>query len=188
MHCCVPQISCIQGTPPYPVSCTTLQFLQFQPSMLIILTRTQLVLLPISNVRGAVLCLPRLCLLQGLEPPAKPSEKPAPKAAKPRAKPSTKSAAKPAAQVAATTHPHPPFGSRIRRMCRLFCRIVGFLDPAELFYLFVGFSEFCPTTDSLFAPLACLCKWVCCIQGNTFLYVLRRILRFPQFQVVPAKL
>jgi hypothetical protein len=65
---------------------------QFQQWMLIILTRTQLVLF------SAVLCLPRLCLPQGLEPTAKP---PAPKAAKPGAKPSTKSAAKPAAQVAA---------------------------------------------------------------------------------------
>ena len=69
--------------------------------MLIILTRTHLVLLSISNVLGAVLCLPRLCLSQGLEPTAKPLAKPGPKAAKPRARPSTNSAAKPAAQVAA---------------------------------------------------------------------------------------
>ena len=26
VHCCAPQVSCIQGTPPYPVSCRTLQF------------------------------------------------------------------------------------------------------------------------------------------------------------------
>ena len=65
------------------------------------LTRTQLVLLSTSNLLGAVLCLPRLCLPQELEPTAKPPAKPAPKAAKPPAKPSTKSAAKPAAQVAA---------------------------------------------------------------------------------------
>ena len=45
---------------------------QFQPWMLIVLTRTQLVLLSISNLLGAVLCLPRLRLPQGLEPPAKP--------------------------------------------------------------------------------------------------------------------
>jgi len=57
---------------------------QFQPRMLIILTRTQLVLLSISNLLGAVLCLPRLCLPQGLEPTAKPPAKPAPKAAKPQ--------------------------------------------------------------------------------------------------------
>ena len=76
-------------------------FSQFQPWMLITLTRTQLVLLSISNLLGAVLCLPRLCLPQWLEPPAEPPAKPAPKAAKPSAKPSTKSAAKPAAQVAA---------------------------------------------------------------------------------------
>eukprot|EP00670_Eutreptiella_braarudii_P029332 CAMPEP_0174380478 /NCGR_PEP_ID=MMETSP0811_2-20130205/123399_1 /TAXON_ID=73025 ORGANISM="Eutreptiella gymnastica-like, Strain CCMP1594" /NCGR_SAMPLE_ID=MMETSP0811_2 /ASSEMBLY_ACC=CAM_ASM_000667 /LENGTH=145 /DNA_ID=CAMNT_0015533361 /DNA_START=861 /DNA_END=1298 /DNA_ORIENTATION=+ len=56
-------------------------------------TRTQLVL-SISNVLGAVLCLPRLCLPQGLEPTASS------KAAQPRAKPSPMSAAKPAAQVA----------------------------------------------------------------------------------------
>ena len=74
---------------------------QFQPWMLIILTRTQPVLLSISNLLGAVFCLPRLCLPQGLEPTANPPAKPAPKAAKPRAKPSTKSAARPAAQVAA---------------------------------------------------------------------------------------
>ena len=43
---------------------------QFQPRMLIILTRTQLVLLSNSNLLGAVLCLPRLCLPQGLEPTA----------------------------------------------------------------------------------------------------------------------
>ena len=73
---------------------------QFQPWMLIILPRTQLVLLSISNLLGAVLCLLRLCLPQGLEPTAKPPAKPAPKAAKPRDKPSTKSAAKPAAQFA----------------------------------------------------------------------------------------
>ena len=77
-------------------------FSQFQPWMLIIWTRTQLVLLSISNLLGAVLCLPRLCSPQGLEPTAKPPAKPRAKPpAKPRAKPSTKSAAKPAAQVAA---------------------------------------------------------------------------------------
>ena len=69
VHCCGLQISCIQGTPPYPVSYRTLlQFFTFQPLMLVILTRTQLVLLSISNVLGAVLCLPRLCLPHGLEP------------------------------------------------------------------------------------------------------------------------
>ena len=65
---------------------------QFQPWMLIILTRTQLVLFSISNLLGALLCLPRLCLPQGLEPAAKPPAKPDPRAAKPRAKPSTKGA------------------------------------------------------------------------------------------------
>ena len=54
MHCYVLQISCIQGTPLYPVS-----FSQLQPWMLIILTRTQPVLLSISNVQSAVLGLPR---------------------------------------------------------------------------------------------------------------------------------
>ena len=39
--------------------------------MLIMLIRTQLVLLSISNFLGAVLCLPRLSLLQELEPTAK---------------------------------------------------------------------------------------------------------------------
>ena len=43
----------------YPVSCRALSFSQLQPRMSIILTRTQLVLLSISNVREAVLCLPR---------------------------------------------------------------------------------------------------------------------------------
>jgi hypothetical protein len=43
---------------------------QFQPWMLIMLTRTQLVLLSTSNLLGAVLCLPRLCLPQGLGPTA----------------------------------------------------------------------------------------------------------------------
>ena len=33
MHCCVLQISCIQGTTLYPVSCRTLNFSQFQPCM-----------------------------------------------------------------------------------------------------------------------------------------------------------
>ena len=60
---------------------------QFQLWMLIILTRTQLVLLSSSNPLGAVLCLPRLCLPQGLVPTAKPPAKAAPKAAKPRANP-----------------------------------------------------------------------------------------------------
>ena len=60
--------------------------------MLITLTHTQLVLLSISNLLEAVLCLPRLCLPQGLEPTAKPPVKPAPKAAKPRAKPSRNNA------------------------------------------------------------------------------------------------
>ena len=40
------------------------RFPQFQPWMLIILTRTQLVLLSISNILGAVLCLPRLWALR----------------------------------------------------------------------------------------------------------------------------
>jgi hypothetical protein len=84
VHCCVLQISCIQGTPPYPVSSRKLGVSQFQPWMLIVLTRTQLVLLSISNLLGAVLCLSRLCLPQGLEPTAKPPAKPAPKAAKPQ--------------------------------------------------------------------------------------------------------
>ena len=39
-------------------------FLQFQPCMLIILTRTQVVLLSISNVLVAVLSLPRFWALQ----------------------------------------------------------------------------------------------------------------------------
>ena len=70
--------------------------------------RTQFVLLSISNLLGAVLCLPRLCLPQGLEPPARPPAKPDPKAANPRAKPSTKSAAKPAARVAAKSAAREP--------------------------------------------------------------------------------
>ena len=72
MHCCVLQISCLQGTPLTLYHAEHFSVLQFQPWMLIILTRTQLVLLSISNVLGAVLCLPRLCLPQGLEPTAKP--------------------------------------------------------------------------------------------------------------------
>ena len=52
VHCCVLEIFCIQG---YNVPC----IMQFQPWMSIILTCTQLVLLSISNVQGAVLCLPR---------------------------------------------------------------------------------------------------------------------------------
>ena len=48
------------------------RFPQFQPWMLITLTHTQLVLVSISILLGAVLCLPRLCLPQGLEPTAKP--------------------------------------------------------------------------------------------------------------------
>ena len=39
--------------------------------MLIILTHTQLVLFSISNLLQAALCLPRLCLPQGLEPTSK---------------------------------------------------------------------------------------------------------------------
>ena len=53
------QISCIQGTTLYPVSCRTLSFSQCHPWMSIILTRTHLVLLSISHVQEAVLCLPR---------------------------------------------------------------------------------------------------------------------------------
>ena len=36
--------------------------------------------------------------------------------------------------------------------------------------------------------LAWLCNCVCCIQGNTFLYVFHRMLRVWEFQVVPAPL
>ena len=36
--------------------------------------------------------------------------------------------------------------------------------------------------------LAWLCNCVCCIQGNTFLYVFHRMLRVSEFQVVPAPL
>ena len=36
--------------------------------------------------------------------------------------------------------------------------------------------------------LAWLCNCVCCIQGNTFLYVFRRMLCVSEFQVVPAPL
>ena len=36
--------------------------------------------------------------------------------------------------------------------------------------------------------LAWLCNRVCCIQGNTFLYVFRGMLRVSEFQVVPAPL
>ena len=78
------------------------------------LTLKSCTLLAISNLLGAVLCLPRLCLPQGLEPIAKPPAKPAPKAAKPRAKPSTKSAAKPAAQVAAKCAAGEPIHSWVR--------------------------------------------------------------------------
>ena len=59
VHCCVLQISCIQGTPLYPVSCRTLQFLAMSAMNGIILTHTHLVLLSISNFLRAVLCLPR---------------------------------------------------------------------------------------------------------------------------------
>ena len=45
----------------------------------------------------------------------------------------------------------------------------------------------CGTTDSPLAP-GLLCNCVCCIQGNTFLYVFRRMLRVSEFQVVPAPL
>ena len=53
---CTSALYCIQGTPPYPVSCRTLQCFASQPSMLIILTRTQLVLLSISSLLGAFSC------------------------------------------------------------------------------------------------------------------------------------
>ena len=59
MHCCVLQISCIQGIPLYPVSAEHFSFLQFQPWMSLILTRSHLVLLAIFNIQGAVLCLLR---------------------------------------------------------------------------------------------------------------------------------
>ena len=49
----------------------------------------------------------------------------------------------------------------------------------------LGCQDFAPQL-MLHLHLACLCKCVCRIQGNTFLYVLRRTLRFSQFQVVPA--
>ena len=48
----------VQGTPRYPVSCRTLSFSQFLPSMPIILTHP--VLLSISNAHGASLCLLRV--------------------------------------------------------------------------------------------------------------------------------
>ena len=125
-------------------------FSQFQSSNLIILARTQLVLLSISNVLGAVLCLPKLWLPQGLEPPAKPSAKPAPNAAKPRAKPQPRvqSYLLPRWQPQS---PPPPAANSAAEFTEMFCRIVGFLDSAELFCL-VGFPGFCPATDSLLAP------------------------------------
>ena len=49
------------------------RFPKFQPWMLIILTRTQLVLLSISNVLGAVLCLPRLWAPQSAVLTTRPS-------------------------------------------------------------------------------------------------------------------
>ena len=67
-------IACIQGTTLYPESCRRLSFSQFQPWILIPLTCTQLVLLSISNVQVAVLCLPRFWAPQShprpLSPPA----------------------------------------------------------------------------------------------------------------------
>ena len=48
MNCCVLQISCIQ----VPCVMQNTSVLQFQPWMWIILTRTHLVLLSISNVPG----------------------------------------------------------------------------------------------------------------------------------------
>jgi len=49
VHCCVLEISCIQGTKLYPVSCRTLSFWQW---MSIILTHTQLALLSGPMFRG----------------------------------------------------------------------------------------------------------------------------------------
>ena len=51
VHCCVLQISCMEGTVLYPVSCRTLTCLQFQPRMSMLLTRSHLVLLSISKVQ-----------------------------------------------------------------------------------------------------------------------------------------
>ena len=93
VHCCVFQISCIQGTTPYPVSCRTLGFLQFHPWTSIILTRTELVLLLSCSVREAVLCLPRFWAPQSVVLTTGPSHM------------SAKSAAKPAAQVQPSLQP-----------------------------------------------------------------------------------
>ena len=98
VHCCVLQISCIQGTPPYPVSCRTLQCFTISA-------------FDVDHIDtyppGAVVNF-KPSGPHGLEPTAKPPAQPAPKAAKPRAKPSTKSAAKPAAQVAVKSAPGEP--------------------------------------------------------------------------------
>ena len=51
VHCCVLQISCMEGTALYPVSCRTLSFSQFQPRMSTILMCGLLVLLSICNVQ-----------------------------------------------------------------------------------------------------------------------------------------
>ena len=51
VHCCVLQISCMEGTALSPVSCRTLSFSQFQPRMSTILMCGLLVLLSICNVQ-----------------------------------------------------------------------------------------------------------------------------------------
>ena len=55
LHCCVLQISCIQCTALYPVSCRTFRTLR----TLACRSYCHLVLFSISNVQEAVLCLPR---------------------------------------------------------------------------------------------------------------------------------
>ena len=55
------------------VSCKTLSFSQFQPCMCVILTHTHLLLLSISNLKLAVLCLPRFWAPQSMVLTTSPS-------------------------------------------------------------------------------------------------------------------
>ena len=171
VHCCVLQICCIQGTPPYPVSCWTLQYFAISAiDVDHIDTYPACAVVYFQRSWGSIV-LAKIVLVTGLQPPAKPPAKPAPKAAKPRAKSSTKSAAKPAAHVVATTPP--PLWQPNLPHCS--AKLLGFWILPNCWV-----SKILPPTDSLLAPgLAvqmCLLHprqhifW--CIMQNTLFFTL----------------
>ena len=181
MHCYVLQMSCIQGTPPYPLSCRTLQFfaisvIQFDH----IGTYSAGAVVNFQRSGGSIVPA-KVVVAAGVGAPCQALCQACPQCCQTSCQTSTKSAVIPAAQVAATIPPPPP---PIRQPNSLKCsaELLGFwiLPNCSASW---GFQDFALQLI-LYLHLA----WLCCIQGNTFFYVLRRTLRFSQFQVTPAML